>query len=99
ALIVPVVFGLFHPAQSLAQNAQATGTIAPGFESVSIQPNTTGKAMPPFKIVAGPNEKFVGFKFSNSEFLATHATLPQIIRMAYGVLDFQVAGRSDWLNR
>jgi len=97
-LIAPVLFGLFHPAQSVAQQAQA-GVITPGFESVSIQPNTTGKAMPPFKIVAGPNEKFVGFKFSNSEFLATHATLPQIIRMAYGVLDFQVAGGSDWLNR
>ena len=99
ALIAPLVFGLFHPAQSLAQSAQTAGATTPGFESVFIQPNTKGKAMPPFNIVAGPNENFVGFKFSNAEFLATHATLPQIIRMAYGVLDFQVTGGPDWLNR
>ncbi len=99
ALIAPIVFGLFHPAQSLAQTAQTAGGTTAGFESVFIQPNTTGKAMPPFKIVAGPDGNFVGFKFSNAEFRATHATLPQIIRMAYGVLDFQITGGPDWLNR
>ncbi len=99
ALIGPVVFGLFHPAQSLAQSAESTTATTPGFKSVSIQPNTTGKAMPPFNIVAGPDGNFVGFKFSNSTFLATHATLPQIIHMAYGVLDFQVTGGPDWLTR
>lgn len=99
ALIVPVVFGLFHPAQGMAERAQEMGAATPGFESVSIQPNINGKPMPPFNIVAGPNGNFVGFKFTNSEFLATHATLPQIIRMAYGVLDFQIAGGPDWLNR
>jgi bla regulator protein BlaR1 len=99
ALIAPIVFGLFHPAQSLAQTTQTAGGTTAGFESVFIQPNTTGKAMPPFKIVAGPDGNFVGFKFSNAEFRATHATLPQIIRMAYGVLDFQITGGPDWLNR
>jgi bla regulator protein blaR1 len=99
ALIAPVVFGLFHPAQSLAQSAESTTASAPGFESVFIQPNINGKAMPPFNIVAGPDENFVGFKFGNAEFRATHATLPQIIRMAYGVLDFQITGGPDWLSR
>lgn len=99
ALIVPVVFGLFHPAQSLAQSDQTAGVTAAGFESAFIQPNINGKPMPPFNIVAGPDGNFVGFKFSNSEFRATHATLPQIIRMAYGVLEFQVTGGPDWLNR
>jgi uncharacterized protein (TIGR03435 family) len=99
ALVAPVVFGLFHPAQSLAQSAQTAGAITRGFESVFIQPNTTGKAMPPFNIIAGPNGNFVGFKFSDADFKATHATLPQIIRMAYGVLDFQVTGGPDWLNQ
>jgi bla regulator protein blaR1 len=99
ALIAPVVFGLFHPAQSLAQSSDRTTTTTLGFESVFIQPNINGKPMPPFNIVAGPNENFVGFKFGNAEFRATHATLPQIIRVAYGVLDFQVTGGPDWINR
>jgi bla regulator protein blaR1 len=99
ALIAPVVFGLFHPAESLAQTAHTAGATTAGFESVFIQPNTTGKAMPPFNIIAGPDGNFVGFKFSNAEFRATHATLPQIIRMAYGVLDFQISGGPDWLSR
>ncbi|HST80013.1 MAG TPA: TIGR03435 family protein, partial [Verrucomicrobiae bacterium] len=99
ALIAPVVFGLFHPAQSLAQTPQRTSATTPGFESVFIQPNTTGKAMPPFNIIAGPDGDFVGFKFSDADFRATHATLPQIIRMAYGVRDFQVTGGPDWLSR
>jgi uncharacterized protein (TIGR03435 family) len=99
ALIAPIVFGLFHPAQGLAQTAQATAAATPGFESVFIQPNTTGKAMPPFNIVAGPDGNFVGFKFSNAEFRATHASLPEVIRVAYGVLDFQVTGGPDWLTR
>ena len=99
ALIAPVVFGLFHPAQGLAQTAQTSGAPTPGFESVSIQPNINGKPMPPFNIVAGPDGNFVGFKFSNSTFLATHATLPNLVRMAYGVLPFQVTGGPDWLSQ
>lgn len=99
ALIAPVVFGLFHPAQGLAQIAQAAGATTAGFESVSIQPNIDGKPMPPFNIVAGPDGNFVGFKFSNSTFLATHATLPNLVRMAYGVLEFQVTGGPEWLSR
>lgn len=100
AILAPVVFGLLHPLPSRAESqAQSATSSTPGFGSVSIQPNTNGRAMPPFNIVAGPNENFVGFKFSDSTFLATHATLPQIIRMAYGVLGFQVAGGPDWLTR
>jgi bla regulator protein blaR1 len=100
AVLVPVTFGLLHPSQSRAQSrAQSATTTTPGFESVSIQPNMTGRAMPPFNIIAGPDGNFVGFKFSDSQFLATHATLPQIIRIAYGVLDFQITGGPDWLNR
>lgn len=99
ALIGPVMYGLLHPVQSMAQSFEHAGAATPGFESIYIQPNTIGKAMPPFNIIAGPDGNFVGFRISDNEFLATHATLPQIVRVAYGVLDFQVSGGPDWLNQ
>ena len=99
ALIVPVLFGLFHPAQGVAQSAQTTGSIPAGFESVFIQPNTTGKPMPPLKIVAGPDGDFVGFRFTGSSFLATHATLPMMLHIAYDVPNFQIMGGPDWVSR
>lgn len=98
ALIAPVVFGLFHPAQSLAQTAESTTTTSPGFASVMIRPNTTGAVMPEFHI-KDPVGDFVVFKTTDGRFLANHATLHMLIRVAYEVNDSQVIGGPEWVNQ
>ena len=80
-----------RPSESLAQN---TAAISPRFETASIKPNTTGEAMPPFKIVGKP---VLGFKLL-PEFLATNATLHQLTRLIYSVQDDQVVGGPSWFN-
>jgi uncharacterized protein (TIGR03435 family) len=94
----PIVFGLLHPTPSSATQAQNTTIAAPAFESISIRLNTTGEAMPPFKITSNPPGTGVGFMFNPDKFLATNAPLPALIRMAYGVEPFQIAGGPDWVS-
>jgi len=105
----PVVFGLLHPTQSrAASQAQSVRTSATEFEpislratgseSISIRLNTTGEPMPPFKITSNPPGTGMGFMFNTEKFLATNATLPALIRVAYGVESFQITGGPDWLS-
>jgi uncharacterized protein (TIGR03435 family) len=96
----PVVFGLLHPTPGKAAlQGQSITTAAAGFESISIRLNTTGEAMPPFKITSNPPGTGVGFMFNPDKFLATNAPLPALIRMAYGVEPFQIAGGPDWVSK
>ncbi len=95
----PVVFGLLHPTQSrAASEAQSVRTSATELESISIRLNTTGEAMPPFKITSNPPGTGMGFMFNPDKFLATNAPLPALIRMAYGVESFQITGGPDWVS-
>ena len=95
----PVVFGLLHPMPSqAASQVQNITTAASGFESISIRLNTTGEAMPPFKITSNPPGTGIGFMFHPDKFLATNAPLPALIRVAYGVESFQITGGPDWLS-
>jgi bla regulator protein BlaR1 len=95
----PIVFGLLHPTQSrAASQAQNITTAASGFESISIRLNTTGEAMPPFKITSNPPGTGMAVMLNPEKFLATNAPLPALIRWAYGVESFQVAGGPDWLS-
>jgi len=98
ALIVPVVFGLFHPAESLAQTVQTAVATTPGFASVMIRPNKTGAVMPEFHI-KDPVGDFVVFKTTDGRFLANNATLHMLIRVAYEVNDSQVVGGPEWVNQ
>jgi bla regulator protein blaR1 len=75
--------------------AQATAAITPAYETVSIKPNKTGEAMAPFKIVGKP---VLAFSLKPGRFLATNATLPQLMRSVYDVQDDQISGGPNWLN-
>jgi bla regulator protein BlaR1 len=94
----PIVFGLLHPVPGRAAQAQNVATAASGFESISIRLNTTGEAMPPFKITSNPPGTGMAVMLNPEKFLATNAPLPALIRWAYGVESFQVAGGPDWLS-
>jgi bla regulator protein blaR1 len=99
AIVGPVVFGLLHPTQSRATlSDESAGGVPAGIESVMIKQNTTGEAMPPFKITSNPPGTGLGFMFSPDKFLATNAPLPALIRMAYGVESFRITGGPDWLS-
>jgi uncharacterized protein (TIGR03435 family) len=90
---------LLHPTQSSAAlSDQKAGGVSAGIESARIKPNTTGEAMPPFKITSNPPGTGVGVMFNPDKFLATNAPLPTLIRMAYGVESFQIGGGPDWLS-
>jgi bla regulator protein BlaR1 len=97
-MVGPIIFGLLHPTPSSATQAQNTTTAASGFESISLRLNTTGEAMPPFKITSNPPGTGVGVMFNPDKFLATNAPLPTLIRVAYGVEGFQITGGPDWLS-
>src|SRR5579871_3408054 len=95
----PVVFGLLHPTPSRAAlSDESAGGIPAGIESVMIKQNTTGETMPPFHITSDPPGTGMGFMFNPDKFLATNATLPALIRVAYGVESFQITGGPDWLS-
>jgi len=94
----PIIFGLLHPTPGSATQAQNTTTAASGFESISIRLNTTGEAMPPFKITSNPPGTGMAVMLNPEKFLATNAPLPALIRWAYGVESFQIAGGPDWLS-
>jgi bla regulator protein blaR1 len=98
-IVGPVIFGLLHPMPSKAASSdQSAGGVPAGIESVMIKPNTTGEAMPPFKITSNPPGTGLGFMFGPDKFLATNAPLPALIRMAYGVESFRITGGPDWLS-
>lgn len=98
AIVGPIIFGLLHPTPSSATQVQNPTTAATGFESISIRLNTTGEAMPPFKITSNPPGTGMAVMLNPEKFLATNAPLPALIRWAYGVESFQVAGGPNWLS-
>jgi uncharacterized protein (TIGR03435 family) len=75
--------------------AHNTAAIAPVYEVASIRQNTTGEAMPPFHIVGKP---FVGYMFKPDRFMATNATLFQLLQRVYSVEADRVAGGPGWMN-
>jgi uncharacterized protein (TIGR03435 family) len=66
--------------------AQAAQSQAPTFDVVSIKRNVSGS------FPVGPEARAGG------SFVATNATLERIVRFAYDVPDYQVAGGFDWVR-
>lgn len=96
AVAAPIVVGLARPTQSrAASQAQSTAAIVPTYETISIKPNKTGEPMAPFKITGRP---VLGFSLKLGQFLATNATLHQLIRRVYDVQDDQISGGPSWLD-
>jgi len=95
AALVPLAFGVVHAAQS-GPNSHAPQIVTTSFynppplrayESVSIRPsNATPSASP-------------AAEFRPDGFSATNVTVQMLIRQAYGVDDYQIAGGPAWLNR
>jgi uncharacterized protein (TIGR03435 family) len=95
AVVVPVVFGLLHATKSRAQSHN-TGTTSNGFESVYLQPNTTGEPMAPF-VVYGRPMKAVQFK-GGDNFLATNFSLRDLIQLGFKVQTEEIVGGPNWLD-
>jgi uncharacterized protein (TIGR03435 family) len=75
-----------------APTAPARMTTAPGqtaaqFEVASVKPNTSGDAKVVIQMLPG------------GRFIATNATLRQLIRNAYQLQEFQITGGPGWLDR
>lgn len=84
AVAGPVGFGLMNAPAGRAQS-QAEAGPAETFEVASIKPDKSGGR---------------GARMMNSpgRFRATNITLKMLIRMAYGVQDFQITGGPGWMN-
>jgi bla regulator protein blaR1 len=96
AAAIPLALGLLHPAHALGQSQSQDAVVASAaFESVYLQPNTTGEPMPPF-IVYGRPMKAV--QFEGEGFLATNFSLRDLIKLAYKVQSEQVTGGPNWLD-
>jgi bla regulator protein blaR1 len=86
AIALPVVFGLLHATQSLAESgAQSGGGKAPAYEVASIKPNKSGD-----------NKTRMGY--SPDGFNATESNLLMLLMEAYGVNPHEITGAPDWLN-
>ena len=97
AVIAPVTFGLLNATQSQAQSqAQSTntGTALPAYENASIGLNKEGTES--LKTGNGVIPQFVMMK--PGEFTATNASLQDLLRVAFGIKDFQIAGVPDEFN-
>jgi uncharacterized protein (TIGR03435 family) len=75
-------------AEGLAQQAPAPST-SPAFEVVSVKPSDPKSASP---IGAFP----IVLPHGNGRFSATNVPLRLLVRMAYGVEDFQIEGGPSW---
>lgn len=93
-LTIPLAFSLLHPTPTQANSPNAASTTYT-FESVYLQPNTTGEPMAGF-IVHGRPMQAVQFKVDR--FMATNFSLRKLITLVYRVQDNQIAGGPDWLN-
>ena len=94
ALAIPIAFGLLHPTLTHAHSPNSGATTS-SFESVYLQPNTTGEPMAGF-IVHGRPMQAVQFKVDR--FMATNFSLGRLITLVYRVQDDQIVGGPDWLN-
>jgi uncharacterized protein (TIGR03435 family) len=87
AIAGPIVFGLLNAPPSRAQSPapQSADTAPPAFEVASIKPNKAGG-------------RGVAFQDGGGGFRATNVALRMLMRMAYGIQDFQISGGPAWLN-
>lgn len=86
AIALPVVFGLLHATQSLADSqARSGGGKAPVYEVASIKPNKSG-------------DNKTRMEYSPDGFSATESNLQMFIMEAYGVNPHEISGAPDWLN-
>ncbi len=91
AVAGPIAFGLAGAPQSRAQSpaeapAASAASPAPTFEVASVKPNKSGGNG--VRIMFQPGGRFT----------ASNVTLKFLIRMAYGVQDFQITGGPVWLT-
>ncbi|MCL5745355.1 MAG: M56 and DUF3738 domain-containing protein, partial [Acidobacteria bacterium] len=84
AVVGPIGFGLMNAPAGRAQS-QVEAAPAETFEVASIKPNKSG-------------ERNVRMMNSPGRFRATNVSLKMLIRMAYGVQDFQITGGPGWMN-
>jgi bla regulator protein blaR1 len=97
AVISPVTFGLLNATQSQAQSqAQSTNTGAalPAYENASIELNKEGTE----SLKTGNGVIRQSLMMKPGEFTATNASLQDLLRVAFGVKDFQIAGVPDEFN-
>jgi bla regulator protein blaR1 len=96
-IVGPVALGILHPARSQAQS-QIQGPTAGSIqiESASIKPSETGND----ESGGGNSRPIVSSRilYSPESFKATHVTLHELIREAFGVQNSQIAGGPDWVN-
>lgn len=92
---VPLIVGLLHATQTNAQSQSIT-SIKGAFDSIYLQPNTTGEPMPPFKVYGRPM-KAVQLK-DGTNLLATNFSLRDLIKVAFQVQSQQILGGPDWLD-
>jgi bla regulator protein blaR1 len=93
AVAAPLAFGLLHATPAHVQ-LQDMAVSSGAFESVYLQPNTTGDPMPPFIVHGRPMQ---AVSFHPDRFLATNFSLVDLIRLAYDVQALQIVGGPDWL--
>jgi bla regulator protein blaR1 len=94
AMAVPLVFGLLHPTQSRAQS-QSLASPGSAFESVYLQPNTTGAPMAGF-VISGKGGH--AFQFKSDRFMATNTSLRELLSIGYQVQDSQIAETPAWFE-
>jgi len=86
AVAVPVMSGLVHPTQSGAEFQASNTATVPVYEVASIRPRKFGSG------------GMISWDFRPDGFTAKNITLQMLIRMAYGVEDYQISGAPKWLN-
>jgi len=86
AVAVPVVFGVLLATQSRAEFQASNTTTVPVYEVASIRPRKFGSG------------GMIIWDFRPDGFTAKNITLQMLIRMAYGVEDYQISGAPKWLN-
>jgi bla regulator protein blaR1 len=95
AIAAPIAFGLLHATPSrAASQMQNTGTGAPVYQVASIKPNETGTA----SLKTGKGIITQNMMFTPGTFTAQNTSLQELIRVAYGVDDYQVSGAPDWFS-
>src|SRR6185437_12236476 len=86
ALLAPVFFGLFQPAESLAQSTQTTDQSSKGIQ-ISIEPKGPATGIVRSRILA-----------LNGEAELSNVSLHDLIKFAYHLDDSQIAGGPTWLT-
>ncbi len=95
AVIVPLAYGVLNPTPIRAQSqAQNTGAITPAYKDVSIKSDESATAA----LKTGKGIIMQRMMIKPGEFTSSGNTLQEVIRLAYGVQDYQISGAPAWLN-